>query len=295
MSIRVMLFLLLWILGSVSSAAQDRPRVYVVNYPLQYFAERVGGDAIEVVFPAPRDEDPAFWMPAPEIVAQYQNADLVLLNGAGYAKWLDKVSLRRSRLVNTSAGFADRLIAVEAATTHQHGPAGDHSHADTAFTTWLDFEQAAAQARAVAEALARLVPERAAEIESRSEALQADLREIDARLLALSEARPGAPLVASHPVYPYLARRYALNLRSVFWEPEIVPDAAAWAELRQILQPHPARWMLWEGAPAAESVERLRGLGLESRVFDPCARVPASGDFLSVMRANLDALEQVFR
>ena len=34
--------------------------VYVVNYPLQYFAERIGGEHVEVVFPAPgpdRDVD----------------------------------------------------------------------------------------------------------------------------------------------------------------------------------------------------------------------------------------------
>ena len=27
--------------------------VFVVNYPLQYFAERIGGEHVEVVFPAP--------------------------------------------------------------------------------------------------------------------------------------------------------------------------------------------------------------------------------------------------
>ena len=41
-------------------AEDDRPlRVAVVNYPLQYFAERLGGDLVEVVFPASLDVDPA--------------------------------------------------------------------------------------------------------------------------------------------------------------------------------------------------------------------------------------------
>ena len=38
-------------------------RVFVVNTPLAYFAQRIGGDAVEVVFPAPADVDPAFWSP----------------------------------------------------------------------------------------------------------------------------------------------------------------------------------------------------------------------------------------
>ena len=61
--------------------------VYVVNYPLRYFAERIGGELVRVVFPAPADVDPAHWSPDAETVAAYQAADLILLNGAGYARW----------------------------------------------------------------------------------------------------------------------------------------------------------------------------------------------------------------
>jgi zinc transport system substrate-binding protein len=67
--------------------------VYTVNYPLAYFAERIGGDAVEVTCPAPPDEDPAFWSPAAETIAAYQGADLILLNGAGYAKWVKRATL----------------------------------------------------------------------------------------------------------------------------------------------------------------------------------------------------------
>ena len=46
--------------------------VYAVNYPLAYFAERLGGDDVEVVLPVPAGEDPAFWAPGPEpAVTQY--------------------------------------------------------------------------------------------------------------------------------------------------------------------------------------------------------------------------------
>ena len=33
-------------------AAAERLSVYTVNYPLAYFAERIGGNHVEVVFPA---------------------------------------------------------------------------------------------------------------------------------------------------------------------------------------------------------------------------------------------------
>ena len=49
--------------------------VYVVNYPLQYFAERIGGPDVRVVFPVPTAGDPAFWKPLPEQIAAYQKRD----------------------------------------------------------------------------------------------------------------------------------------------------------------------------------------------------------------------------
>jgi len=75
-----------------------------------------------------------------------KRADLIVLNGAGYAKWTAKVSLPLLRTVDTSKSFEDTLIAMTDEITHSHGPGGDHSHSGTAFTTWLDFSQAARQA-----------------------------------------------------------------------------------------------------------------------------------------------------
>jgi zinc transport system substrate-binding protein len=102
--------------------------VYVVNQPLQYFAERIGGEHVEVVLPAPQGVDPAFWQPSADVVSDYQSADLILENGAGYAAWTRHTTLPRASRVDTSAGFGDRLIVESGAVTHGHGPEGDHTH-----------------------------------------------------------------------------------------------------------------------------------------------------------------------
>jgi zinc transport system substrate-binding protein len=61
-----------------------------------------------------------------------------------------------------------------------------------------------------------------------------------------------------------------------------------------MLAEHPAAWMIWEGDPLPESVERLRQLGIESVVFDPAGNVPEDGDFLAVMQNNVENLRSVF-
>ena len=149
--------------------------VYVVNYPLQYFAERIGGPETSVTFPAPADGDPAFWEPSPEEVASYQKADLILLNGASYAKWIPHVSLPASRMVDTSSSFTDQLIPLVNQVTHSHGQEGKHDHGDVAFTTWMDPVLAIAQAGAVRDALIRLRPDGAGDFNQRFNSLKKDL------------------------------------------------------------------------------------------------------------------------
>lgn len=275
---------------SVASKPGGKPQVLVANYPLKYFAERIGGGAVDVFFSAPGDEDPAFWQPDDAAIAQFQNADVILMNGATYSKWAEKVTLPQSKLVDTSAAFKAQYIEIKADSTHSHGPGGEHSHSGTAFTTWIDLTQAIQQAEAVKTSLAKFAPD----AEKNFAALKSDLEALDARLVAVGKRIANAPLVASHPVYHYFARRYALNIQAVLWEPETVPDDKAMEELKAILAKHPGKWMIWEGEPAKESVAKLDAIGVKSLVVDPCGNVPDAGDFLSVMKANVEALEKAF-
>ena len=275
-------------------SASGKLTVYVVNYPLKYFAERIGGEQIEVAFPAPADVDPAYWMPDVGTISAYQQADLILLNGAGYAKWVDKVSLPRSKLVNTSKNFKDRYITTEGAVTHSHGPEGAHAHEDIAFTTWIDLELAANQAQAIVTALVSKKPELKKTFQQNYAILESDLSALDRRIKEIVAKNQFQHLVVSHPVYDYFAKRYGLNIKSVHWEPDEIPNNQQWLALQTILKSHPAEWMIWEGNPDPATVEQLKSLGLSSLVFDPCGNVPDQGDFITVMRNNIKSLQKCF-
>jgi zinc transport system substrate-binding protein len=271
----------------------DRLLVYTVNYPLAYFAERLGGDAVDVVFPAPPDEDPAFWSPDADAIAGYQGADLILLNGAGYAKWVERATLPSSILLDTTAGPADRLLELTGTVTHSHGPEGDHEHGGWAFTTWLDPTLAVEQARSIADALSSRIPTAATEIQGRFTDLEADLVALDARFAAAAETIGSEPLLFSHPVYQYLIHRYQLNGHEVHWEPDVEPDGKMWSELGHIHDHDATQWMLWEGEPMESTVVALDERGISSVVVSPCANTPADGDWLTMMTANAEALETI--
>jgi hypothetical protein len=53
--------------------------------------------------------------------------------------------------------------------------------------------------------------------------------------------------------------------------------------------------MIWEGEPVRASVDKLKKLGVDSLVFDPCGNRPDQGDFITVMRSNVDNLRKAFQ
>lgn len=270
------------------------PRVVAVsNHPLEVFASRIGGEQVEITWLIPEGIDPAYWTPAGEDVADLQAADLILLNGATYEKWLPTASLPSARTVDTSAGLADRLVKTDGP-VHSHGPDGEHSHAGTAFTTWLDPELAIAQATAVRDALVRVAPQHQETFDSNYGLLVRNIQERFAPVEQAINAARDTPVVFSHPVYQYLARRFGMNGRSVHWEPGTMPDEIQLAELDEILAEHPATWFIWEGEPLPETVVMLEARGLRSVVFEPCGNRPEEGDWLDAVVRGGEALRQVY-
>ena len=266
------------------------PVIYTVNYPLAYMAARIAGESSTVEFPVPAGVDPAYWRPEAEIIGRYQQADLILLNGADYAAWTQYATLPPGRLVNTSAAVADQYDSIDQAVTHSHGPEGDHNHSELAFTTWLDTGIATAQAQAIMHSLIQLRPERETEFRAAFETLALDLQTLDKSFERAFDDLGNGPFIVSHPVYQYLQRRYGLDAVSVHWEPDQIPDQAQWAELERILQTHPARVMIWEAEPMDQVADRLGTLGVEIAVFETAGNRPDRGDFLDAMRRNQEAL-----
>ena len=270
-----------------------RLSVYVVNYPLEYFATRIGGQHVEVRFPAPPDIDPAYWSPPAETIVEYQSADLVLLNGAGYAGWVSHATLDTRKLVDTSASFRDRYIDLADAATHAHGPEGAHAHTGYAFTTWLDPLLAIEQASAITDAMSVAAPMHEAAFRAAFDRLTTDIEALDARLAELLAGDRREHFLFSHPVYQYFERRYDVSGPSFHWEPDAEPTQADWQEFANTSGALADPIMLWEAPSLASTRTRLTEHGVRSVVYAPTGNRPTNGDWLTAMRANVERLENV--
>ncbi len=271
-------------------ARSGTPVIYTDNYPLAYVAEQAAAGAFEVRFPAPADVDPAYWRPGAAVVSQYQQADLILLNGAGYSRWTQSVSLPPSRVVDTSQEFHDQLLTTADLVVHKHGPEGEHTHEGLASHTWLDPRLLRLQARAVARAIQARGATKGTE--HAWGVVERDISDLERELEGFAR-REGFRMLASHPVYDYLTSFCQWNTKSLHWEPGETPSEEQWAKFAKLHAAHPATIMLWEGEPSPETRQKLEGTyQVKCVVYELAANRPVSGDFLSVMRANIERLRQ---
>lgn len=264
--------------------------IVATNGPLKYFVQRLLEDKVEVRMLAPEGTDPAEWRPDVDAVLQLQKARLVLLNGAGYSSWLNKVSISSNKLVNTSASVADQWIALEGQVTHSHGPGGEHAHSGYAVTTWMDMSLARIQAEAVAKALHERWPEHRELIAANLSGLLSDIDALDRGYQEQAYRLAGRKIIFSHPVYQYFERRYGMSGQSLHWEQDAMPARNQWQYLEKIIDEKTL--FIWEAEPSKKISIHMSEMRVASVVVDPGAN-PAGTDWLTIQRKNLTSLQRV--
>ena len=204
---------------AAASKAGDRSQIVVTSEPLLQMTQTLVGDSVASVLVIPRGISSPDWSPSANDARAMQQAALILLSGAGYEPWKDRVSLPRSRVRDTAAGYYDQLIRIPDAVTHQHGPTGSHSHPGTIWATWLDPDLCVAQLHQVSLNCVRLLPDRKQNIETAEAKLAAELNSLNSMIVAIKAAAYDKTLVvySDAPRYQYLTQRLGWELRYLHW------------------------------------------------------------------------------
>jgi len=255
-------------------------RIFAVNYPLAYFAERIGGKHVKVINLIPKGVDPAGWSPGKGDLDKIASCDLILLNGNGFASWVEHAELPSSKTVNTTQMVKDHYLSYR-------------ENKAMVPCTWIDFDMAKIQAGAVKKALVKRLPQYARDFENGFLKLYHDLNKLNKKMVLVSDKLPCDVLYlyAARPVYDYWANAYQLRLVNLDWTPGIDTKESQWHELNKLLETKPSNAILWEIHPPEEIRRKLQNdFDLQSVVFNPCVQKPDSGDFITVMNQNLDNL-----
>lgn len=301
-ALTVSLSILMLTLAGCNESSPDAPAaalddaVLTTFYPTHYFAQRIAGGLVPVRCPLPESEDPIFWQPDAEAMALYQNARLVITNGAEFEKWVAGAALPRARTIESlSEDDLDATggpITMES-TTHSHGPGGEHTHEGLDGHTWVSPDIAIVQARNIAEAMQAAWPDDAEAFDNNLATLIEDLEMLRTSLEDLTPSVQDYRLLASHPAYNYLIRDMGWSVTNLDLDPESEDMDAIVAGVRDVIEGDKPVILLWEGQPTDAIRAALADeLGVTSILFSPAEGTPKSGDYMDVMRANLDRLRE---
>ncbi len=268
----------------------SKPNVWTTFYPTTEFARLIGGEKVNVHCPVPADADPIFWKPTRQAIAGYQDADLIILNGAEFEKWVETANLPQSKILNTALGFKSEWVRYEGTGgEHKHGPDGEkHTHTGIDGHTWLDPILAKQQAAAIRDGLIRLQPKHEKTFRQNYNALAGDLDRLDEAFKKLPVKQA---LYANHPAYNYLAKRYGWKIVNFDLDPEFAPTKEQLAEIAAKIKTTPGKLMLWESAPTKEVAQAIQtATGLKSIEFSPCEAKPDGDGYTATMRTSIQNL-----
>jgi zinc/manganese transport system substrate-binding protein len=242
------LFLATTLLFSFAAAAEPVSVVAAENF-YGDVARQIGGAQVAVasILSSP-DQDPHLFEASPSTARQLAGARIVIVNGADYDPWMEK-------LLAASPAPGRREIVVAALVGAK---SGDNPH------IWYDPATIRALAARLTADLSVVDPEHAADYRRRAEAFAATLKPLEKRIAAMKGEYAGAPVTATEPVFGAMAQALGLDMRNKRFQLAVQNDAepsvSDVAAFEDDLRGHKVRVMIYNlqaNEPAAQRLVKL--------------------------------------
>ena len=273
-------------------------------YPLQYLAEKVGGEHVTVTSLTPAGAEPHDLELSPKMVDSLSNADAVVYL-AGFQSAVDEAVEQHAPKTVIDVSPAAELVEVDSSANHpaeeeghdheaQSGETEAHDHdmsADPHF--WLDPVRMASAATLVGDKLAEADPANAETYKANAKALNEELTALGDDLVMKTSNCQVTTFVTAHTAFGYLADRTGLTQVGISGlDPESSPSPARLAEIGQIAKDQGVTTIFTEALIDPKVAQTLADdLGLSTAFLDPIeSQTDASKDYAAVMNDNIAAL-----
>lgn len=283
--------------GDSSSGAADEGKLAVVAafYPLQFVAEKVGGDAVSVTNLAKPGAEPHDLELNADQVAKIADAKVVVYL-KGFQPAVDEAVEQQGGDRAFDVSTAVPLLNATAEDEHEGEEAGAKEETSGKDPhVWLDPTRLATIGEKVAERLGQADPDHAADYTARAATLRSDLDALDKEYAAGLKTCQRREIVTSHSAFGYMAERYDLEQIGITGlTPEDEPSPQRLAEVATEAREHKATTIFFETLVSPKVADTIASeVGAKTAVLDPIEGLQpgSSDDYFSVMRKNLAALK----
>ncbi|MEV8452234.1 metal ABC transporter substrate-binding protein [Streptomyces sp. NPDC052095] len=266
-------------------------------YPMQFLAERIGGEHVSVTTLTKPGQEPHDLELSPRQIGGLTDAGLVLYLKGIQPAVDDAIGLSGAKHVldaSTLTTLEDHGTEV-GADDHGHEHHGDEAGADP--HVWLDPVKYAEVAKGVGKSLEKADPAHAADYRKNTTALVARLDELNTAFEDGLRSTATRTFITTHSAFGYLAERYGLTQEGIAGvDPEADPSPARINEIHAIAKKDKATTVFFETLASDRTARTLaKDTGLRTDVLDPLEGITKQSkgtDYLEVMRSNLTALQK---
>ncbi|MGC4946116.1 metal ABC transporter substrate-binding protein [Streptomyces sp. DT224] len=281
--------------GTSDHKSDGRLDVVASFYPMQFLAERIGGDHVSVTTLTKPNMEPHDLELSPRQTGRLSDADLILylkglqpavdeaIKQSGASHTLDAATLTSLEDHGTETGGEE----------HGHEHEGDEAGADPHI--WLDPVKYTEVAKGVGRSLEKTDPDHAADYRKNTDALVKELGALDIAYRTGLRNTATKTFITTHSAFGYLAERYGLTQEGIAGiDPEAEPSPARIGALHSIAEEKKVTTVFFETLASDKTAKTVaRDTGLKTDVLDPLEGITDSSkgdDYIEVMKSNLTAL-----
>ncbi|ARF72441.1 zinc ABC transporter substrate-binding protein [Kitasatospora albolonga] len=317
---------------STSEAADgsngDKLKVTASFYPMQFLAERIGGEHVAVTSLTKPGVEPHDLELTPRQIGSISESDYVLylkgiqpavddaIKQSGVKNTVDAATL--TTLENHGAEVSGHDHGHEDEEEHEgeehgdeHGHEGEeaheehsegdgHNHGEDGGADphiWLDPVKYAEVAKGVGKSLEKADPDHAADYKKNTEALVAELDKLNTAYETGLKNTATKTFITTHSAFGYLAERYGLTQQGIAGiDPEAEPSPARIQQIHTIAEKDKATTVFFETLASDRTAKTLaKDTGLRTDVLDPLEGITEKSkgaDYIEVMESNLTALKK---
>ncbi|NNN35469.1 zinc ABC transporter substrate-binding protein [Streptomyces sp. S3(2020)] len=282
---------------SAAAGNTDKFDVVASFYPMQYLAQQIGGDHVNVTTLTEPGQEPHDLELSTRQTAELGEADAVL-----YLKSLQPAvdeAVSQSEVGTKIDAASLTKLEDHGDVEHEHGAEEEHSDEEEHALDphiWLDPVKYREVAEGVAKVFEKADPDHAADYKKNAAALTAKLDDLDTRFEDGLKNTATKVFFTNHAAFGYLAERYGLTQEAISGlDPESEPSPARIKELQTEAEADGVTTVFYETLVSDKTAKTLASdAGLKTDVLDPLEGITDKSkgdDYFQVMESNLTALK----